>query len=234
MSDTGISIFPTNLGMYNEGMLCGAWLDLPVDPDTLVPWLREHCRYLAPRWDGGVYEELFVTDYELPASVADTGVGQVIRDAGCGEYIPLRVWNLMATMLDDLPDYEHEAVRLAVEQGWCDDVCEFLNLVEQADDLPYYTYGWSGDRYNEYERIGLEFADATDMLAKLEDMGMSDFVDWERYGKSLAYDYAMGDNGYLDCSQNGPNTSLYDIEELLEMHGLTTDEDEDEDEPEEM
>ena len=62
-----LKIFITNLGKYNEGSLVGEWADL--DDFESLEDLEESGFFKkigigSPRWDGGVYEEYFVTDYE--------------------------------------------------------------------------------------------------------------------------------------------------------------------------
>ena len=63
----GIKIFLTNLGRYNEGILMGEFVKLPVPADKLDEVLERI-------GINGEYEEYFITDYE--ASFANLNLSE--------------------------------------------------------------------------------------------------------------------------------------------------------------
>lgn len=220
MSDPHISVFPTNLGLYDEGEPCGDWLELPFDPGTVAGWLRDHCRHQAPRPDGGTYEELVVTDYEIPGEWARTGVADVLAACGHGEHVPLDEWNLLDVMLGGTDPDRFEAIGLAAEQCEPRDVVEFLNVVEDADFLPFCEYSQGDSRDTPEERFGMTLAEETGLMAELEEHGAESAFDYGVYGRDASLGYALGDTGYLDLAAELPDVTSYTADELFGMHGL--------------
>jgi len=53
-----IDVYITNLGKYNEGVLCGEYLKLPAEKSDVQALLARI------GVDGIIYEETFITDYE--------------------------------------------------------------------------------------------------------------------------------------------------------------------------
>ncbi|OTO01278.1 antirestriction protein ArdA [Enterococcus sp. 5B3_DIV0040] len=63
-----INIFLTNLGRYNEDHLVGNWYSLLMTKEERQQAFKD-IEIGSPRWDGGVYEEWFITDYEAPFTI---------------------------------------------------------------------------------------------------------------------------------------------------------------------
>ena len=99
---TILRLFVTNLGKYNEGELCGEWLDLPAT-DGEIEELMERIGI-----DGEEYEEFFITDYE-----SDYGIK-------CGEYDDLDDLNALAENLGELDDYQLDIIDALVTEGGYD------------------------------------------------------------------------------------------------------------------
>lgn len=110
-----IRVALTNLGKYNEGELVFEWLDLPAT-DIEIDKAMKAIGIGEKRWDGGVYEEHFISDYEGPIEI--------------GEYS--NIWDLSDALdvmeqdglLDDL-------LALADDKG---DVEAFINLAYQSEN----------------------------------------------------------------------------------------------------
>ncbi len=64
-----LQIFLTNLGKYNEGVLMGEWVKLPVGEDELEAVMKR----IGIRHG---YEEYFITDYE--SSIANLEISEYI------------------------------------------------------------------------------------------------------------------------------------------------------------
>src|SRR5690625_1365459 len=86
-----IRIALTNLGKYIEGELVYKWLELPAS-EVEIKQAMEEIGIGSKRWDGGEYEEYFITDYEAPFSI--------------GEYDNLTSLNNLAEELTALNDSE--------------------------------------------------------------------------------------------------------------------------------
>lgn len=82
-----IRIYLTNLAKYNNGMLVGKWLELPLDEEKLGKELREIL---------GNDEECFITDYEAAFKI--------------GEYENVFELNEFAEDLEKLDEYDQEKI----------------------------------------------------------------------------------------------------------------------------
>ena len=109
-----VKAYVTNLGLYNEGILCGEWVTFPIteeEQEALFDRIKideEH-------------EEIFITDYE-------TDIGIKI-----GEYTSIERLNEIAEQLDDLDDYKFEIVSALVGNGY-----ELEDAINKVDDCRIY------------------------------------------------------------------------------------------------
>ena len=110
---TILNVFVTNLGKYNEGELCGEWLNLPATDDEIEK-LMERIGI-----DGEEYEEFFITDYE-----SDYGIK-------CGEYDNLDDLNELAENLSELEDYQLDIIEVLMTEGGYD----VERALEKMDDV---------------------------------------------------------------------------------------------------
>ena len=146
-----VSIYVANLGMYNEGMILGGWVSLPVaekDLDSIFADVTDD-----------FHEEVFVPDFEC-----DCGLN-------IGEFSDIRELNEIADELEDL-DADQIQIFRAMVGNWgyepedaierVDDSCIWQNcstmaeVAEQCldesgmlDELP----GWA-QGYIDYESYG--------------------------------------------------------------------------------
>ena len=97
-----LEAFVTNLGRYNEGYLDGEFLKLPATTEEVQALLKRiHV-------DDVRYEEIFITNYETDV------LG--LRDC-LGEYESIDELNYLASLLDDMPEWEAEKFAAAVDFG---------------------------------------------------------------------------------------------------------------------
>ena len=94
-----MKIYLTNLGKYNEGILQGEWVSLPVSDDELDA-VKERIGI------NEYYEEWFITDYETE-----------IPGFQISEYADLDELNDLAEQLEDLDDEQLEIVCAYMENG---------------------------------------------------------------------------------------------------------------------
>ena len=99
-------------------------------------------------------------------------------------------------------------------------------MLLQVDDIPFYPYDMPGDMtlascssreeavaYTYYAN-NPEMAEALDTQAV--GMTLEDYFDFKRFGRDLSYDLVLADEGYLDCTQDGPDLHRYSRDEIAE------------------
>ncbi len=170
-----LKIYLTNLGKYNEGELVGKWVDLEdyEDLDDLEEsGCFEEIGIGSERWDGTVYEEWFVTDYDTD-----------IPGLGHDEYPDLKELIKIANRWEGLDDDERLAVKAYLEHinNNLDDALEW------ADD------GWLDNYYIHHGMHSIEELMEEDyktgvILVNLPKEYVK-FIDWkavaEHYGDNL-------------------------------------------------
>ena len=127
-----------------------------------------------------------------------------------------------------------ELVQEVLDTG-CDapeNIIELMNLVEQAYEIPFYSYEYS-DMYNKdswgqtclerlsnEENYGYTLLEGTPLMELLEQNSeaMSAF-DVGEYGRQCAENgyVSLSDHGYLENTQDMPDLDHYSREELVEM-----------------
>lgn len=212
----GFDVCIGNYGYYNEGELHDAWLHLPSSDEKIREFLIEHRLYDA------MHEEIYISDYDgYPFGLENL----------FSETTQLDDLNLLAklcvTTNEDLDTLE-EYLDLASETPKT--VYELMNLIMQADEVPYYQYDFSFAYHkNEWgqtfisqqspeENFGWQCLEQTpDLLEMLQKYGYPmDTHTVERYGEEQGQDCNLGQYGYVDCCQDGPDLEYYDRDDLEE------------------
>ena len=106
-----IRVYITNLAKYNNGVLQGKWIDLPLDEDELQAELKEVL---------GTDEEIFITDYEAPFKI--------------DEYDSITDLNALAEKLEEL-DEDHDIPRFIY---LVNDGCTYEQAFEEYEDVDFY------------------------------------------------------------------------------------------------
>lgn len=104
-------IFLTNLAKYNEGILKGEWVNLPMTKEELNKSLK---RIL------GEDEEYFITDFESEFNI--------------NEYENLEELNNFVNTYCQLDEYEKIAVRFLINEQYC----SFNEALKDKDNLTIY------------------------------------------------------------------------------------------------
>ena len=112
-----IKIFLTNLGKYNEGVLMGEWVKLPVDEDELEAVMKR----IGIR---NGYEEYFITDYE--SSIANLEIS---------EYTSVSDVHELARQREELDDWDYEKLCAVIEAESPTSVKAILALLTELDDF---------------------------------------------------------------------------------------------------
>lgn len=172
-----LEAFVTNLGRYNEGCLDGEYLKLPATTEDVQALLKRiHV-------DGVLYEEIFITDYETDIP----GLYDCL-----GEYESIDELNYLASMLDDMEEWEGEKFAAAVELGGhTGSVGELINLAQNLDCFEFYP-GIADE--DDLGRFYIEEMCAMEIPAHLQN-----YIDYEAYGRdiNLEENGLFTDGGYI-------------------------------------
>lgn len=161
--------FVTNLGKYNDGVLCGMWVTFPVDED-------EFSERILPTIgvDGESYEEWFITDYECELD----GVAEYL-----GEHPSLEDVNILAEAVES---WDKDYAQAVVDVYGFDDIInydesEFLFIEAESD-----------------ADIGEYYINETGMAADIPEW-LINYIDYEAYGRDVGLnsDGGLSSNGYF-------------------------------------
>ena len=156
-----IKIFLTNLGRYNEGILMGEWVKLPVAENELETVLTR----IGIRKG---YEEYFITDYE--SSIANLQIE---------EYASISEVNELATRIDELSDWDYEKLCAVLEmESFTTSVKAILALLNELDGFDLIP------EVTDEESLGEFYAEACNIFTNLPEI-MSRYFDFRRYGQDI-------------------------------------------------
>ena len=167
-----LRIYLTNLGKYNEGMLVGEWVDLPVSEEELEKVFKRI----------GIndeYEEYFITDYESD-----------IDGVKVGEYENIDDLNELAEALEDLDSEEENALSVMLEDG-----CTFEEALEKIKDRDYMVY------YNcdSMEDVAYQVVEESGLLDGVPEK-VARYFNYEAYGRDLEIEgtFYQINNAYIE------------------------------------
>lgn len=162
-----MNIYVANLGKYNEGILKGEWLTLPVSEEELNQFLTEKVGINAE------YEEWAIHDYEC----------DYIK---ISEYENIFKLNEIAEKVENLADYEKETFKALIE---CEtsDVEEALEILENGNFIVY------NDIDTVYD-LGYAVAEETGILSQIPE-NLQSYFDFEKFGRDLTFEgYCIASN----------------------------------------
>lgn len=167
-----LRIYLTNLGKYNEGMLVGEWVDLPVSEEELEKVFKRI----------GIndeYEEYFITDYESD-----------IDGVKVGEYENIDDLNELAEALEDLDSEEENVLSVMLEDG-----CTFEEALEKIKDRDYMVY------YNcdSMEDVAYQIVEESGLLDGVPEK-VARYFNYEAYGRDLEIEgtFYQINNAYIE------------------------------------
>lgn len=172
-----LEAFVTNLGRYNEGCLDGEFLKLPATTEDVQALLKRiHV-------DGVRYEEIFITDYETDVS----GLYDCL-----GEYESIDELNYLASLLDDMHEWEIEKFTAALELGeHTGSINDLINLAQNLDCFEFYP------AIEDEEDLGRFYI--TEMCTLEIPEHLENYIDFEAYGRDMNLDEGglFVDGGYV-------------------------------------
>lgn len=167
-----LRIYLTNLGKYNEGMLIGEWVDLPVSEEELEKVFKRI----------GIndeYEEYFITDYESD-----------VDGLKVGEYENVDDLNELAEALEDLDSEEENVLSVMLEDG-----CTFEEALEKIKDRDYMVY------YNcdSMEDVAYQVVEESGLLDGVPEK-VARYFNYEAYGRDLEIEgtFYQINNAYIE------------------------------------
>ena len=194
-----------NYGYYNEGELRDRWITLPKTNEEIQKFLSEN------GLQDPLHEEIYISDYDgIPF---DMPYGTVFS-----EYTSLDNLNLLAKQLELNPQAE-EIVTNALDTGIDapSTMSELLNLVEQADDIPFQPWPDELNYSSPEERLAYAEIDEIGGVENLNEETLREHFNYESYGRLLDHEgFYIGDSGYLDDSIGDVDTEYYSEEELID------------------
>lgn len=155
-----ISIFITNLGRYNEGVLMGEWVKLPVPADKLE-------EVLARIGINGEYEEYFITDYE--ASFANLNLS---------EYTSIEALNGFANRLDELESWEVEKLAAVLEYESVSSITDIMDIIDHLDEFDILA------DVEDDEGLGRYYSEELCTLSAVPEH-LRSYFDFESYGRDI-------------------------------------------------
>lgn len=94
---------------------------------------------------------------------------------------------------------------------------DYASVALQADDIAYTQWDWRMSAGSDAERLGRQYASMHGSLQCMDKDALSEYFDYERWGRDASNDYVFAKGGYLDCCQDGADLDFYTKEELGEM-----------------
>ncbi|WP_375105235.1 antirestriction protein ArdA [Paenibacillus sp. RS8] len=194
-----IEAFVTNLGRYNEGHLIGEYLKFP----STTQDVQELFKRIGV--DGVRYEEIFITDYKtaIPA----------LRDY-LGESESLDELNYLASLLEDLPEWETEKFAAALELGEFNSVKDLINLSENLDCYAFIDGITSEEDLGRYYIEELGAMEIPDHLQS--------YIDYEAYGRDVCINEngLFVNNGYVLRTEDSFREFYSGRNDLPEQHRI--------------
>ena len=156
----GINIFLTNLGRYNEGILMGEFVKLPVPADKLDEVLERI-------GINGEYEEYFITDYE--ASFANLNLS---------EFTSIEALNSFAERLDEMESWEVEKLAAVLEYETVSSITDIMDIIDHLDDFDILA------DVEDDEGLGRYYAEEFCTLEAVPEH-LRRYFDYEAYGRDI-------------------------------------------------
>jgi len=172
-----IEAYITNLGKYNEGELKGEFLKLPATTEAVQALLSRI------DVDGVMYEEVFITDYE----VSIDGLYDKL-----GEYENIDELNYLAALLEDMDKWDLEKFEAVLDFGeYTGSIKDLINLAQNLDCYDLYSDINDPDDLGRYVIEEMEGREIPEWL--------DGYIDYDGYGRDFHLNVGgcFTDNGYV-------------------------------------
>lgn len=185
-----LKVFITNLGMYNEGVLCGEWIELPIEEEDLNE-VFDKIKICHENEDGetvnyydsvgNLYEEIFFTDFETD-----------IDGLEIPEHISIEDLNEMAEDIDNLNEEEQDILSGLLKEGGY----SYEDAISIIDNQQYNVYYDCFDMSDVAEQV-------VEQCGYLDEMPehLRNYFDYEAYGRDLEIEgnfVYLGEGAYIE------------------------------------
>ena len=204
--ENGLEVCIGNRGYYAQNELHDAWLTLPKTEEEIGDFLKEH------QLRDAKHEEIYISDYNgWPFDMNKL----------FGENAMLSDLNLLATQLQDMDDRDVDAVNAWIKSMYTPkDIIQFMNLIEQAEDIQYFEYAYDNAMWSNEEKFGWEMLDNNPEVKDfLDEHSLMNCFDVEHYGHEKSYDIYLDEDGYLDMYNDSTDMDSYDRDDFIEKYG---------------
>ncbi len=196
-----IEAYITNLGRYNEGYLISEPLKFPTTTEEVQALLKRI------GVDGIRYEGYFLTEYK-------TDIPGLQKHLG--EYESIDELNYLASLLDDLEEWEREKYAAAVDFGEYNSVKDLINLARNLDCFELYP------DVEDEEDLGRYYIEEMCTLEVPEHL--KKYIDYEAYGRDMDMDEdgRFVDGGYVVRTGDSLTEYYCGRDDLPEEHRIFT------------
>lgn len=105
-------VYITDLEAYNNGVLVGRWITLPMDRDLLAESVEDILREGKQACNHEhFHEEYFITDFECDYMSIE-------------EYSPINKYNYIAEAMEEIDEDGVKAIKFLVENNLVKDICQ--------------------------------------------------------------------------------------------------------------
>lgn len=178
-----MNIYIANLGKYNEGILKGAWLELPATEEEIqekmveigVATFDKEGNFSMGKEEGiYYYEEYAIHDWECDINGFDIS-----------ECDSIKMLNEVAEQIENMDEYEKKCLDALIEYD-----CHTADKLRRGEfDLDdYCLLELDEDEINEDEALGYALAELNGVIYELEKIGMENYFDYQKYGRDARYD----------------------------------------------
>jgi len=154
-----IKAYVTNLGLYNEGILCGEWVTFPITED------EQEALFERIRIDEE-HEEYFMTDYESDIDLYET----------FGEYVSIEKLNELADELNSLNETDSKIVEALMSNCY-----DLEDAIAKKDDVVVY-FGCTSMR-----EVAEEYAKEVGLLDSIPEH-LRYYFDFEAFGRDMSFE----------------------------------------------
>ena len=185
-----LKVFITNLGMYNEGVLCGEWIELPIEEEDLNE-VFDKIKICHENKDGekvnyydsvgNPYEEFFFSSFETD-----------IDGLEIPEHISIEDLNEMAEEIDNLDEEKQDILSGLLKEGGY----SYEDAISIIDNQQYNVYYDCFDMSDVAEQV-VEQCGYLDEMPK----HLRNYFDYEAYGRDLEIEgnfVYLGEGAYIE------------------------------------
>ena len=155
-----IGIYLANLGKYNEGVLMGEWLKLPIPGNKLE-------EVLARIGIGEEYEEYFISDFDA-----------AFNNLNISEFASLEELNDLAARLDELEEWDSEKLCAVLEMDSPTSIRAIVDIIEHLDEYDLLA------EVEDDEELGRYYGDECSTFQAVPEH-LRGYIDYEAYGRDV-------------------------------------------------